>query len=168
MKKFLAILVFAASLFGTWYFISPWLAMQGIVNAAQDRDEAALEARIDFAQLRENTSSQMQAAIAERTRDGGVFEQLGGAIAGDIAGRVTDLALTPRGISNLVTVGALTLPLVPERYRSQQLEWDVTRTGFSTFKGVSTWDDGSAGPVMMFARDGIGWDLVAVQLADWD
>ncbi|GAA0281892.1 hypothetical protein GCM10009127_24030 [Alteraurantiacibacter aestuarii] len=164
MKKFLAILVLAASLAGTWYFVSPWMAMRGIVNAARDGDVAALEQRIDFARLREDTGNQLQGAIAERTQDGGLLERVGGAVAGEIAGRLTDVALTPRGIANLVTVGAFTVPLVPERFRGQELEWDVERTGFSTFDAVSTWEDGSAGPVLVFERDGIDWDLVGVRM----
>ncbi len=167
VRKLTSLILVAGLLFGGWYFASPWFAMQGIVDAAQDRDTSALEERIDFAGLREGTNSQLRGAIDERTRDGNALEQLGGMIAGEIAESAVGAALTPRGIVNIVTVGSFTLPLVPERYRGEDLEWDVDRTSFDTFEGVSTWEDGTEGPKLLFTRDGIGWDLTGVQLADW-
>lgn len=164
MRKLLLLLSFAALMVGGWYFASPWLAMKSIVDAAEAGDEAALEERIDFARLREGADSQISDAIDERTQGGGVLERIGGRIASEIAGRVADEAITPRGITNLVTAGALAVPLVPDRFRGQELAWDVERDGFDGFRGVSTWEDGSAGPVMLFERDGLGWDMVGVDL----
>lgn len=167
MRKLLLILAFIALLVGGWYFATPWLAMQGIVDAAEDGDTAALEERIDFARLREGTNAQLRARIGERTAEGNVLERIGGAIVGEIAGGAVNAAFTPRGIANIVTVGSFALPLVPERYRGQELSWDVERAGFDRFDGVSTWEDGTEGPVLQFERDGLGWDLVGVQLTDW-
>lgn len=167
MRKIFLLLSLAALIFGGWYFASPWLAMKGIVDAAEARDSAALEERIDFERLRTETSTRLQSEIAEATQDGGLLGQIGGAIAGQLADGVVDTALTPRGITNLVTAGAVTVPLVPERFRGQELQWDVARTGLSAFDAVSTWEDGSSGPVLNFERDGIGWQLVGVELAEW-
>ena len=167
MRKLLLILGFLALLAGGWYFASPWLAMQGIVEAAEDGDTEALEERIDFARLREDANSQVRDEITERTADGNLLEQFGGVIAGEIAGGAVNAALTPRGIANIVTIGSFAVPLVPERYRGQELEWSVSRRGLDRFEGVSTWEDGSEGPVLQFERDGLGWDLAGVQLADW-
>ncbi|TIX51858.1 hypothetical protein [Alteraurantiacibacter aquimixticola] len=65
-------------------------------------------------------------------------------------------------------MGSVASAFVPERFRGQELEWDVEREGLNSFSGVSIWEDGSAGPVMRFERDGIGWDLVGVDLVGVD
>ena len=165
MRKLLSLIVLCGLIVGGWYIASPWLAMKGIVDAAGEGDIAELEERIDFAQLRDGTHSQLQDQISDSTQGGGLLERVGGAIVGQIAGGVVDAALTPRGLANIVTVGSLTLPLVPERFQGQELEWDVEREGIDAFLGVSTWEDGTAGPVMVFERDGLGWDLTGVRMA---
>ncbi len=168
MRKLLTILVIAALILGGWYVASPWLAMKGIVDAAQDRDLEALDARIDFEQLQSDTSGRFREAIDESTRDGGALEQLGGALVGGLGDLVIENAITPRGMANLVTVGSFGASLVPERFRGQELEWDVERQGLNRFEGVSTWEDGSAGPKMLFTREGIGWELTGVELMGGD
>ncbi len=167
MKKLLTLILLAALIVGGWYLASPWLAMKGIVDAAEAGDLAELDERIDFARLQDQANSSIAAEIAERTQDGGVLERIGSAIAGEIAGAAVDNALTPQGIANIVTVGGIALPFVPERFRGQDLDWDVEREGLDSFRAVSTFEDGTAGPVMQFERDGIGWDLVGLELAEF-
>lgn len=167
MRKFLTLILIAALIFFGWYIASPWLAMKGIVDAAQAGDAEALDAQIDFEQLQDNTNSQIADAIEARTGNGSALEQIGGRIAGAIAEQAVDYTLTPQGMVNVVTVGGIALPFVPDRFRGQELEWDVEREGLGSFRGVSTFEDGSAGPVMVFGRDGIGWELVAVEMADF-
>ncbi len=168
MRKLAFLISLAALLFGGWYLASPWLAMKGIVDAAKDRDLAELEERIDFEQLREGTQAQMREAIDARTEDEGLLTQIGGAIAGELAESAIEVAVTPQGLANVVTVGGFTSQMVPEGSRGQKLSWDVERDGLDAFRGVSTYEDGSDGPVMVFERDGLGWDLVGVQLAEWE
>ena len=166
MKRVLLLCSLAVAVCLGWYVASPWLAMKGIVDAAQDSDVAALEERIDFDRIQANTNAQIADAIEDRTEGGNALERIGGRIAGAIAERVVDNAMTPQGMVNMVNAGAVALPLVPERFRGQELSWDVERGGLDEFHGVSTWEDGSSGPVMVFERDGIGWDLVAVELGE--
>ena len=163
-KLALAVLVLLLAAAGGWYFASPWLAMRGLVDAARSGDQAALAERVDFAALRASAELQLREEIAERARGGDILERIGGAIAGQFAGTAADAAITPQAIANIVTAGSFALPLVPQRYRGQQLEWSVERTGFDSFEAVSTWEDGSAGPVLLFRRDGLGWDLTGIEL----
>jgi hypothetical protein len=141
--------------------------MRGIVEAAREGDEAALEERVDFAALREQARGDLREEIAERTEGRGALEQIGGALAGQIAGGAVDAALTPQGMAQLVEAGAFASPLIPERYRKQELSWDVERGGFDSFRGVSTFEDGTSGPVLLFHRDGLEWDLVGFELPDF-
>jgi len=167
IRKLLTLILLAALIVGGWFVASPWLAMKGIVDAAQAGDLAELDERIDFERLQEQANTSITAEIAERTQDGGVLAQIGGAIAGEIAGAAVDNALTPQGIANIVTVGGIALPFMPEPFRGQDLKWDVERDSLDQFRAVSTFEDGTPGPVMVFARDGIGWDLVGLQLAEF-
>ena len=166
MRKLLLILALVLLVGAGWYFASPWLAMRGVVEAAQEGDEAALEERIDFVRLREGARADLREEIARRTEGRGILGQFGGALAGEIAGGALDVALTPEGFTQIVTAGAVTAPLVPARYRSQDLSWEVERDGLGSFRAVSTFEDGTAGPVLLFERDGFGWKLVGIELAE--
>lgn len=164
--RWLAVLLSAVALaVGGWYLTSPSLAMKDIVEAARAGDVAALEEKVDFARLQEKARGQLRREIDRRAGRGDVLDSLGRVVAGELAGAAVGQVVTPQGVANLVTIGGFAMPFVPDRYRGQQLEWDVERNGFDAFAGVSHWEDGTPGPTMQFARDGIGWDLVGVQLA---
>lgn len=162
MRMLIAILLLLGLAFGGWYCGSPWLAMKGIRDATRSAD--ALERRIDFPALRESASLQLRGAIEAETGEGRLLEQIGGQVAGEIAGIAADRAPTPRGVANLVTTGALAAPILPEHLRGQEIEWSVERDGFNRFRGVGTFEDGSEGPVLHFERDGLSWTMVGVDL----
>ncbi|TIX51857.1 DUF2939 domain-containing protein [Alteraurantiacibacter aquimixticola] len=107
MRSLFALLLAAAVIVGGWYAASPWLAMKGIVDAAEEGDLEALDERVDFERLQAEANTRISAQIAERTEDGGVLAQIGGAIAGEIAESAVGNALTPRGIANVVTMGSI-------------------------------------------------------------
>lgn len=164
MRKVFALLVLVAVLVGGWYFASPWLAMKGLVDDAQAGDLASLEERIDFVTLRENTRNEVRDQIAQREGRGGLLDRIGGEVAGRIANEAINRAVTPEGLAAIVVSGGLAAPLVPDALRGQELSWDVEREGIDSFRAISTFEDGSPGPVLMFARDGLGWDMVGITL----
>ncbi len=164
MKKVLAFIVLIAIIIGGWYFASPWLAMKGLSDAAQAGDTAELEERVDFPALRASVSDQISEATRRRQGQGGLLGELGGAVAEQLGRRVTDRAVTPDAVGRLVASGALAAGLLPERLRGQEIEWDVERDGFDHFRAVGTFEDGTAGPILLFARDGLGWKLTGLEL----
>ena len=162
MRRLIVLIVLAALVVGGWYGVSPWLAMKAIVDAAQAGDQAALEERIDFDQLRARMRDDL--AVSRNDGDDNLLGRIGAGIVRGVGGLAIDSMVTPGGLAMLLDGTSL----VPAGMRGQDLSWDVERTGLNSFAGVSAWEDGSAGPIMFFERDGISWDLVGVQLRDRD
>jgi hypothetical protein len=168
MRKFLALTFLAAMAVGGWYFASPWLAMKGLANAAQAGDVAELEQRVDFPALRASASDQLSEATRRRVGQGqgGLLDSLSGAVAAEVGRVALERTLTPEAVGTLVTSGTFAAGLLPERLRGQDISWDVEREGLSHFRAIGTFEDGTSGPILLFARDGLGWQLVGLQVGD--
>ena len=164
MNKLLTLIVLIALLVGGWYFASPWLAMKGLADAAQDGDVAALEDKVDFPALRASASDQISEATRRRAGQGGVLDAIGGAVADRVGREFANRALTPEAVGSMVASGAFAAGLLPERLRGQEISWDVEREGFDNFRAAGTFEDGTAGPILIFARDGLGWKLTGFEL----
>jgi len=162
MKRFLALLVLAASLAGTWYVLSPWMAMKDLRGAAEAVDREALARQIDFPVLRENVKEQLRARIERDSA--GPLERLGGAVAAEVADAGVDFAVNPTGMASLVTTGALVTTVLPDAYKPQAVSWEVERGGIDRFRARGTREDGSAAPTLQFERRGLSWKLVGLEL----
>ena len=162
MKKLGFLLLLAALIVGGWLFASPWLAMKGLAEAAQARDLVELEERIDFPVLRENARADVE-GIVDAGR-GDVLGSIAELVVDNVGGAAVDVALTPRGVASMIVSGAFVVSLLPERLRNQQIRWDVEREGLNSFRGVGTFDDGTAGPVLLFERRGISWQVTDFEL----
>ncbi|MFB0613295.1 DUF2939 domain-containing protein [Aurantiacibacter poecillastricola] len=164
MKKLVALIMLAGIALGGWYFASPWLAMKGLSDAARAGDTAELEERVDFPALRASVSDQISEATRRREGRGGLLDELGGILAERVGREVTERALTPQNVGTLIVSGSFAAGMLPERLRGQRIEWDVEREGFEHFRAVGTFEDGTGGPTLLFARDGLGWDLTGIEL----
>jgi hypothetical protein len=169
MKKLLALVLLAIVLFGGWYFVSPWWAMKELRDAAQGVDVAALEERIDFEAVQDSVKTQMRAHFAERAdepENTSVLAQIGANLTLAAADRAVDTLVTPKGMAAMIVTGSVAAPMIPEDMRTGDITWDVHRESFSRFRAVPTLEDGREGPHLVFARDGLGWDVVAVELSE--
>ncbi len=164
MRKLLTLLAILLLIAGGWLFASPWLAMKGVADAAVDGDTAALEDRIDFEAMRASAREQLSDAVAEEQGRGGLLDVVGGAVAERVGREAIDRTITPAGVANLVRYGAPAAALVPERYRSQEITWDVEREGLDSFRAVGTYEDGAPAPVLHFSREGLGWTMTGFEL----
>ena len=158
MRKIILLIVFVALALGGWFFVSPWLAMKDLADAAEARDTAQLEAVIDFPVLRENTRAKLREAV--RPKGDGLVENIGGAILGPVSDLAVDALITPEGMAAIITTGAAAETLLPQDQRDGELSWSVDYDGLSRFRGVSAYGDGSPGPVLVFERRGLGWQVV--------
>lgn len=147
-----------------WYFVTPWLAMKGVADAAMDGDTASLEERIDFEAMRASARDQLSDAVADERSSGNLLDRVGGAVAERVGREAIDRVITPTGVSNIVRYGAPVVPLVPEQYRGQEISWDVQREGLGGFRAFGTYEDGTPGPILIFARDGMGWTMTGFEL----
>ena len=150
----LRLVLLSALMIGAWYFASPWYTMWRIVDAAEAGDSAALEERIDFERLRQGMREDL--VTSRDDGDSDFLDRIGDGVVRTVGAAAINTIVTPRGLAVMLDAS----PAMP----GQDLSWDVERTGFSTFQGVSTYEDGTPGPVMMFERSGLAWQLVAVRL----
>ena len=167
MKKLLSLIVIIALVFGGWYLVSPWLAMKGMADAAQEGDLAALEERIDFESIRASATQQLADEVQSRDGRGGLVDLVGSAIVERVGREFVDSAVTPENIGALVATGALAAPFIPDRLRGQEISWDVEREGLDAFRAVGTFEDGTSGPTLLFTRDGVGWKMSGFDLSEF-
>ncbi len=152
--KLRLLVILSALMVGAWYFASPWYTMWRIVSAAEDGDSAALEERIDFDRLRQGMRDDLVASRDDGDSD--LLDRIGDGVVRTVGTAAINTIVTPRGLAVMLDAS----PAMP----GQDLSWDVSRTGFSTFDGVSTYEDGTPGPTMVFERNGLAWQLVGVRV----
>lgn len=168
MKNLLLLVAVIGLTFLGWYIASPWLAMKSLADAAQAGDVAALEEQVDFPALRASAAEQITEAARRQQEQGGILGRIGGEIVERVGPEMTDRLLTPESMGNVVLVGGFAAGLLPERLRGQELSWDVERDGFDHFTAEGTFEDGSTGPDLIFARERLGWKLTGFRLNDPD
>lgn len=106
-KSVIAIVVAVVSAFLIAYFVSPLLAVRGLVEAAKAGDEAALERKVDFPALRQSMKDEMNARlVAEMRRDlgdrGSALGGLGMLLAPSLISSAVDTLVTPKAVAAMV------------------------------------------------------------------
>lgn len=90
----------------SWIYLSPYLAVWNLKEAARTGNIAALSEEIDFPAFRDSLKSELNGQLAEEiprngsTEDRG-FALLGSAFAGALVGAVIDQIATPQGFANM-------------------------------------------------------------------
>lgn len=173
MKKVvIAAVAIAILVFGAWYFASPGMAMRGLREAAVAGDKDALKERIDFPSVRESLKSQFRAhMVAEMTKqkDDNPFAALGMAMAGAIIDPMIDGMMSPDGIKAMVEAGRMndgsaSAAKTPDE--SNPAEWKIERKSLSEFIATPEAPAGEKVPSLVFKRDGLGWDLVEIEIPE--
>ncbi|WP_054529442.1 DUF2939 domain-containing protein [Erythrobacter sp. SG61-1L] len=168
MRKFIVIgAVLVALLAGAWAVASPWIAMDSLRDAAREADREALEQTIDFPALRSSLKDQMRAQIRQEAARRGQSDPMQGAgalLANGFIDGVVDSVITPDGMAALLVTGSL----VPKRdgQPAKEIDWDVERTGLSSFRAVPKGENGEAFPALVFTRDGMSWKLAAIDIPE--
>lgn len=171
MKKGLAVAIalLAIGLAG-WYFASPSMAMNSLRSAAIEGDREELKERVDFPALRESLKEQVRAhMVAEmaKEKDSNPFAALGMAMAGAIVDPMIDGIVSPAGIKAMVQQGRMvdaTADKAAAPKDSKPVDWKIDRRGFTKFVATPEVQDGGRAPSLIFKRDGIGWDLVDIEI----
>jgi hypothetical protein len=94
-------------MFALWIYLSPYVAVWNLKEAARTGNIEALSEGVDFQALRESLKAELSSHLAGETphkgseEDAG-FALLGNAFAGALAGVVIDQIATPQGIVNLI------------------------------------------------------------------
>jgi hypothetical protein len=160
----IAALVVAA---GGWYWLSPGLAMQGLRDAALAGDKDELRERVDFPAIRESLKSQMRAMmVAEMAKEkDNPFAAMGMALAGAIIDPMIDSIVSPDGIKVMVESGKMKNPDKPvaDQTKGEEAEWEIERRGLDKFIARPKATESDKAPLLIFKRDGLGWDLVDIE-----
>jgi Protein of unknown function (DUF2939) len=99
IKKLTAGLLLLTLLFLAWPLFSAWQ----LHRAVKTRDVAALEARVDWVQLRANMKPRITQAIEDNAATGGsITGALKRAISGVVADKGVDLLVTPQTLGRLL------------------------------------------------------------------
>ncbi|RPF71967.1 DUF2939 domain-containing protein [Aurantiacibacter spongiae] len=164
----LAVIAVSLALVAGWYWASPYFALRDLRDAARSGDVAALEERVDFPALRENFKRDLRARMASEMaapEDGEGLGVFGAALGMAMIDPMIDGFLTSEFIGRAIRRGKVERTGDAERRDdAPDLDWDIARSGLDTFS--ATPDDEGLGnpPSLVFARDGLGWRLVAIHI----
>lgn len=189
MKKLVALVIALAVLVGGWWYASPLMALDGLRDAAQSGDQAELEQRVDFPALRSSVKEQLRGALTAAMESEGDDNPLGAAGAAlglGLVDGIVDTLVTPEWVATTVTEGQrrqAQAEAVQERLPAQEtgtapprkaedppqatqreIEWEIEREGLNSFRVTTQNAVGDTGPTLLFARDGLGWDLVGIEM----
>ncbi len=158
MTRFLRwILLLALLGLGAWYWFAPRRAYHRFLNAIAFGDAAGLAATVDFPLLRMNLREDLRAGL-ERTAGTGA----GAAVASGVLGALVDAAVSPEGLSQIVTGFGMREPgeaaddsLTAGAVTSFRLR-SPSRMDVILYPEGKTADDGG---ILTFTRSGLGWRL---------
>lgn len=151
---------------GAWYLVSPSMAMSGLKTAALAGDKQELKDRVNFPALRGSLKDQFRAVmVAEmaKQKDDNPFGALGMALASAMVDPLIDAVISPEGIKAMVENGRMRGPNDAAANPKDEVEWSIERKGFDRFIARPETDNPKA-PSLVFARDGLGWDLVDIEI----
>ena len=159
MKRILiALALIAMVAAGGWYWASPWWTLQSMKDAAEARDVNALSRHVDYPALRENVKRRLRARMESGVRDDGVLAKL---VAGGIAERLVDIAVTPEGMRVIFAAAPLAAEPEPGRVKLKASDLVIRRDGIDRFRMVRS--DGKPG-ALIFRLKGASWMLSDIEL----
>ena len=107
-SRFVPFVALCLCLGAAYVYFSPYVAFARLKSAAQNGDEQAMSALVDFPAVRESVTGEVSGAVEHSLSFGGrarALGGLGGAIAGALSSRVVNTLVTPHGIAALVKGG---------------------------------------------------------------
>ncbi len=158
MARFLRwTLLIALVLTGAWFYWAPRRAYDRFLQAIAFGNASELDATVDFPQLRMNLREDLRKGIEARARLG-----IGATVALSMLGGLVDAAVTPEGLSQIVTRFGTRLPgpdaadslagntVTSFRYRA------LSQVDVVLYPAGKTAEDGG---VLTFTRSGLTWKL---------
>jgi hypothetical protein len=164
--------------FGTWFYFTPYLAVDGMKSAAEAKDAARLSSYVNFPALRNSLKATFHAKLvsnARKTRNDSFFSALGSAMAVAFVNPVIEALYINPMIDTYVTPASLARMMKGENpqsrtggTQSKPAEPDISMSyeSFDRFV-VNVKKKGSTKkPVgLVFNRDGLfSWKLSALRL----
>jgi hypothetical protein len=148
MRKLLLLLVIVVGAFGLWWWESPRLATENLLDAAGDNDVAELETLIDADRFTASVRAQLPEVPAGLPRP---------------ASAPPLPETRPATGDPLLSGLARDAELVALR-QAARTEWEIEHLGFNTFRVVRRTGEGKPLPALYFERDWFSWKLVGVDV----
>lgn len=152
MKKLFPLAALAAVAAGVWLYLTPYLAIDDLREAAEAGDTQTLNEMVDFPAFRESVKTGVKTAVArEIGDDGNPLARLGGWFAGQLASPMVDVFVSPEGIAALT--------------RGERPDQDGAR-GSNDRDGASEDGDRVRAPKLEMRREYEGMDRFIVHFHD--
>ncbi|MBB3763358.1 DUF2939 domain-containing protein [Sphingomicrobium lutaoense] len=162
MRKLIALLLVIAIAVGGWWYASPLMTLKSMRDAGLAGDAEAVSAHIDYPALREDMKKEMSLLIARQAQtDPGPLGEAGTAFAQSIISPMVDRLITPESMAEMfdATRQAQGAPL-PALGGEKELEID--RQSLNRFTARAEGEEAG----LEFARDGLSWKLVGVDVGE--
>lgn len=169
MKKIPLLIVALLVIVAGYLYASPYLALNGIKNAAQARDAEKLSSYIDFPSVKQGVKEQVKAKFAAEMMAGdnkGGFEALGSMFAATMTDTLVDGLITPEGVAAIMVKkeeqeskesnGA--------QEESEDLQYETSYTSFNSFNVDINNAEGKDGIRIVLHRDGLSWKVTNINL----
>ena len=160
--------------FASWFYASPYLAVNAMREAAEQNDPIRLATYVDFPALKESLKGSINASLAQTiksSKDSNPLEALSAVLASAVAGPMIDALVTPENLAMMMqgerpTLGISQQAREHNRKRSFVADTSFRYVGFDSFAVEIRKKDGVDAPVvMLLSRHGLlSWKLTAVQL----
>lgn len=169
VKKIPLLIVALLVIVAGYLYASPYLALNGIKNAAQARDAEKLSSYIDFPSVKQGVKEQVKAKFAAEMMaedNKGGFEALGSMFAATMTDTLVDGLITPEGVAAIMVKkeeqeskesnGA--------QEESEDLQYETSYTSFNSFNVDINNAEGKDGIRIVLHRDGLSWKVTNINL----
>jgi hypothetical protein len=159
-------ILLAITLFGTWLFFTPYLAVNSMRSAAEAGDASKLASYVDFPALKENLKTSISAKISEAAKDQQSF--FGAAIAMAIVNPLIDSLVTPSSLTMMMKGEKPSFDGKSSKSSKSQSDADILMSydGINRFIVTIKKKNEKEKPLrLIYNRDGIfSWKLTAIDI----
>ena len=175
MKKFLPWLVGLLVIFAIYLYVSPYLILNNIKNAAEQGDADKLSGYIDFPSVKQSMKDQVKAAMVKelassKEQDG--FEALGTMLGAAMIDPLIDGLVTPDGVALMLQGQKLDFDLnndTPEdkpKSKNEDIDYKAGYLSFNRFKvQVIGADDPNESIDVIMHRDWLSWKVTSINFS---
>ena len=175
MKKFLPWLVGLLVIFAIYLYVSPYLILNNIKNAAEQGDADKLSGYIDFPSVKQSMKDQVKAAMVKelassKEQDG--FEALGTMLGAAMIDPLIDGLVTPDGVALMLQGQKLDFDLnndTPEdkpKSKNEDIDYKAGYLSFNRFKvQVIDADDPNESIDVIMHRDWLSWKVTSINFS---
>jgi len=167
-KLFIAI---AFVVFGTWFYLTPRIAVSGMKSAAEAKDASKLSGYVNFPALKESLKASFNAKLASevaKEKDGNPFGALGAVLVAAFINPMIDALVTPENLAMMMKGDnpQLAKDITQSKPSDSEVDTSMSYESFDRFVVTVKKKGAAEEPLgLVFNRDGMfSWKLSALRL----